>query len=249
MSRWLVQIEGEKFDVEEFPYWFPDGEAHVIVEDGRFLLTGKMLERFDEPYQVYQAAEQLIDEWFGIIALLQSNLKKPTIGMVFCEDSDGHRRGSVFASGSISARSKVRARLTLVGRKGEDRGPTQAQKLLVASRSNRRLQVAVSIIAIPGATWPHLYRCLEEIEGFLEKTVSSAGFCSKNQRERFTRTANSAEVSGTDSRHGAGKFAPPKDPMTLSEAKSFISQIVQATLGAVAKNRSGDGNQDLSQSR
>jgi hypothetical protein len=40
MARWLVQLEGETTDLEEFPYWFPVGDAHAIEEDGGTYITG-----------------------------------------------------------------------------------------------------------------------------------------------------------------------------------------------------------------
>ena len=45
MARWLIQLSGDDFDVDEFPHWFPHGEpAHAFREDGKTYLTGA---RFD----------------------------------------------------------------------------------------------------------------------------------------------------------------------------------------------------------
>jgi hypothetical protein len=78
--------------------------------------------------------------------------------------------------------------------------------------------------------WPRLYRVLAEIEQYLGKRVDAAGFCPTNQRERFTRTANTAEVSGSEARHAIGKSVAPSNPMSLSEATAFLSQIFLAVL-------------------
>lgn len=32
MKRWLVELVGESADLEEFPRWFPNGEAYAITE-------------------------------------------------------------------------------------------------------------------------------------------------------------------------------------------------------------------------
>lgn len=235
MARWLVEINGDAFDVDEFPFWFPTGDAHAFGENGKVFLAGDTLDASAEASDVYDAAVQLVDEYFAIIGLLQPGLRKPSIGVVFREDDDGNRKGFAFLSGVAAGRSKAHATLTDASEQDRAKRPTQAQQLLAASRSDRRLGVAVSLIAIPGATWPHLYRCLEELEHYLGRKVCAAGLCSSNQRERFTRTANSAEVSGRDSRHRLGKFEPPTDPMAISEARAFVSQALQATLRSVTK--------------
>jgi hypothetical protein len=231
MARWLVELNGDPFDVNEFLFCFPNGDAYAIAENRKVFLTGGVFDKLTEPSQVHETAEHITDEYFAIISLLQYGFKKPSIGVVFREADDGNRKGFAISSGVASGRSKARS---VSGEQDVQPRSTQAQELLSASRSDRRLQVAVSLVAVPGATWPHLYRCLEEIEHYLGKKASEAGLCSGNQRERFTRTANTAEVAGRDARHRLGKFDPPSDPMPLHEARTFILQTLQATLRTVA---------------
>ena len=129
-----------------------------------------------------------------------------------------------------SARSKTGA-VVVSGSTLQQTLPTHAQQLLEASRTDRRLQLVVSIWADPIRTWPRLYRLLEELEAYLKLDVDVAGLCTKNERVRFNRSANCAEIAGKDARHMAGKFNPPSNPMNLSEATSFIGNLVKETLG------------------
>lgn len=234
MERWLIEITGDAFDVDEFPFWFPSGDAYAITENGKVFLLGEIFEAFIEASEVHEAAVQMVDEYFAIIRLLQPELKTPTVGVVFREHIDGRREGFAFFSEVAAGRSKLRVTIISSGEQEQSTRPTQAQEFLAASRSDRRLQVAVSLISIPNSTWPHLYRCLEEIEFYLGRNVNDEGLCSKKERERFTRTANSAEVSGRDSRHRLEKYEAPKDPMSISEARNFVSGILQTTLRTVA---------------
>jgi hypothetical protein len=112
--------------------------------------------------------------------------------------------------------------------------PTQAQILLSGARMDDNLKFAVSLWGDPLRTWPRLYRVLEEIERYLGQPVQKAGFCSDNQRERFTRSANAAKIAGKDARHALDKFIPPKNPMDLKEATAFIGRLLQATLARAA---------------
>jgi hypothetical protein len=105
---------------------------------------------------------------------------------------------------------------------------TQAQQLLRAIERNPRLKAALALWAEPNASWPQLYRAMEEIEAELGERLDGAGLCSRNERERLTRTANSAEVVGTDARHALGGSEPPSNPMTLAQARSLIRRALDA---------------------
>lgn len=235
MSRWLVKLEGDRIDLEEFPYWFPSGDVFALAEGDSVFIAGPALERLDGPSEVLEAATQALDEFSAIIALLWASLQRPSVGNVYREDETGTRKSYAFASFHASGRSKVRARstLTVSGGSPVSRGPTQAQQLLAASRRSTNLQVATLLWADPLRTWPRLYRVMEELEEHLQMTVNKAKLCSDNQRERFRRSANTAEVAGKDSRHASGKLQPPTKPMSLSEATTFVGVLLEATLRCV----------------
>lgn len=230
MARWLVQLEGERFDLDEFPYWFPAGEIFAVPDGEKVFLAGEGFEMLEDAGQVRERGLQALDEFSAIIALLWPSLQRPRIGTVFREADNGSRVGHVFLSGSLQARSKVRATLSVSGTPQTDPAPTQAQTLLERSRSNPHLQTATLIWADENRTWPRLYRILEELERFLLEPANKAGLCSSNERDRFTRSANTAEVAGKDARHASGKYEPPGNPMSLEEATSFVRRLLEASL-------------------
>jgi hypothetical protein len=231
MARWLVELVGDRFDLEEFPFWFPSGELYAIEEGSSVFLAGSQLEQLADASMVHETAAKAIDEFYSVIYLIDSGIGRPSVGTVFREHNDGTRHGSAFLSATLSGRSKVRAILSNAGAvKPEVNGMTQAQELLATSRQSRHLQVALSLISIPNSTWPHFYRCLEELESSLGMTVSQSGLCSAGERTRFTRTANTAEASGADARHGLGKFDPPQNPMSPAEGLSFVRLMLQKAL-------------------
>jgi hypothetical protein len=234
MARWLVQLEGDQFDLEEFPNWFPDGDVYAIEENGSVYLVGPAFEGLLKASQVYETALQAVDEFSASSTLLWSSLQRPKVGRVFRAINDDRRQAFVFLSGSVSGRSKGRAILAVDGIKEALQRPTQAQILLSGARMDDNLKFAVSLWGDPLRTWPRLYRVLEEIERYLGQPVQKAGFCSDNQRERFTRSANAAKIAGKDARHALDKFIPPKNPMDLKEATAFIGRLLQATLARAA---------------
>lgn len=231
MARWLVQIDGDRFDTEEFPFWFPSGEIYAIQENSSIFLVGSQFEQHTDTSKVYELAAKAIEDFYSVVYLIDSGIRRPSVGTVFREHDDGTRHGYAFLSAVISGRSKARASLASADNSEyEGNRQTQAQKLLAASQDSRHLQVALSILSIPNATWPHFYRCLEEIESYFGMHVSEKGLCSASERSRFTRTANTPEASGYDARHRLGKFEPPQNPMSPAEGLCFVRQMLQKAL-------------------
>jgi hypothetical protein len=225
MARWLVQLSSERFYLKEFPFWFPDGDVFSIEEDGAFFLVGPALEALSSPEAVLGKANHVLDHFSAIIFLLWPSFKKPTITYVIRETDEGARNAYAFSAGTITAGAKVH---------GISEGPpqpTEAQNLLGAPIGNPHLEVVSELWADPIRSWSRLYRILEELEEHFEgNPINKMGLCSRSQRERFTRTANAAEVSRADARHATGKFEAPENPMSLVEATDFIGRMIVGVL-------------------
>ncbi len=230
MSTWLAEIEGEVFDLEELPRWFPDGGVYAIAQDGRYYLVGPRLQALATAEEVRIAAAEVLDEFTATISLLLTTFRRPSLGHILQEADDGTRKIFVDLSGEVQARAKVSATLTAAGAPFSLPGPTQAQQALAVIQGSPRLYTATMMWADRSRTWPRLYRVLEEIELELCGKVSDFGLCSAGDRERFRRTANSAEVSGVDARHAAGRWEPPSHPMTLEEAIALVGQLLRSAI-------------------
>ncbi|MET0790586.1 MAG: hypothetical protein ABW061_03630 [Polyangiaceae bacterium] len=215
-------------DLEEFPFWFPTGEVFAFAEAESVFLTGPAFERFRDAVEVRDAAQQVLDDFCAIGSLLWPALHAPRIGTILREDADGKRLGNtIIQLEGAELRVKARARLGT----GEREGPTAAQALLDAARAGgTHLQMALMLWADPVRTWPRLYRLLEELEKYLGKHVDKFEFCSEPERRRFTQSANCAEVAGKDARHRVGKFKPPANPISLSDAVAFVRKLIEDTL-------------------
>lgn len=222
--------EGDAFDLEELPRWFPDGGGYAFAENGSYFLAGPRLEALATAEEVRIAATEVLNELTATISLLLTAFQRPSLGHIVQEADDGTRHISVYLSGGVKARAKVSAALTVAGATPSLPGPTQAQQALAVIKGRPRLYTAAMIGADQSHTWPRLYRVLEEIELELDGKVSDFGMCSGEDRERFRRTANTAEVAGADARHAAGKWEPPSHPMTLAEAAAFVGQLLRAAV-------------------
>ena len=232
MQRWLVELNGEHADIEEFPKRFPDGDVYAVAENGKVYLTGPAFDQFSEGQSVRNHAMGVVDEMSAVIAMLWAPFRKPQVGSVVREDGCGGRSAWAFPQGVV-ARAKLGAIQAQVLQHGQalPAGPTHAQQLLTASRTTEYLHAATLLWVPTDPTWGQLYRIVEELTQHLGMTPAKARLCSKNELKRFKRTANSADASGLGARHRTGKGEPPKNPMTLEEAATFVKGLLESALG------------------
>jgi hypothetical protein len=240
MARWLIKLDGERPDLEEFPLRFPDGELYAIEKDGGIYLAGPEFERLEGPEAVRNHALVAVDEMSAVISLLWWPFRKPSIGLLHREDDKG---GVSTWIRPVTAVIRIKEAADTMAIRGSAPGsddpaiirPTAAQRLLGASRATSHLRTAVLLWAFPDRAWWLLYRVVEDIETHLNElsiatSVSEAGYCSGKERARFRHSANSAEASGLGARHAAGKRDPPKDPMNLEDATIFVKGLLEQAL-------------------
>ena len=225
MARWLAELQGESYYLEDLPELFPDGNAYVFVEGDHYFLAGPRLELLPDGRLVNDLANQLVDEFAAVAAIFYGQFVRPKVGVIYREADDGNRTGMQYGIvADIVIRSKIRAKLA-------DRpGPTTAQRLLQAAQSSEHLKTALLLWADPLKTWPRLYRIVEEVQQHLGTSVNKAGLCTKDELKRFEHTANSAEAAGADSRHALRKYESPTNPMSIGDATAFVREIVRNTL-------------------
>jgi hypothetical protein len=230
MSRWLIQLQGERLDLEEFPRWFPTGDVYGIEEKGAYYLTGRALDTAGNADAVLKRATEALNEYSAMISLLWNAFRKPSIGQVIHEDDAGKQSAYIFVSGVASGRSKASGVLVDTSGTAATPATTQAQDLLAIAKASPNLRQALGVWADPIRTWGRLYRVMEEIEQHFGQPVDQAGLCSTTELVRFRRTANTAESSGVDARHASGLFKPPPDPMSLEQGTAFVARLLENAL-------------------
>ncbi len=197
-------------------------------------MTGSAFDRAGNAEEVLKIAMQTLNEYAAVISLLWHPFCKPSIGQVIHEDDTGKQIAYSFARGIASGRSKANGVSgVLVDASGStpNRITTQAQDLLEKAKTSPHLSEAIAVWGDPIRTWARLYRVAEEIrQHYDKKWPYVVGLCSKAEFKHFTNTANNAESSGIDSRHASGMHKPPKNPMSLAEATTFVGQILEKAL-------------------
>ena len=127
MARWLVQLSGERIDLEEFTGAFPDGDIFALEEKRIFYLSGHGFEALPNNETVRREAIRVLDQFSGVISLLLPNFRKPIIGGVVREDDDGRRHVYVSVSNGVSLRATAGA--VVAGSPPQPPRITRAQEL------------------------------------------------------------------------------------------------------------------------
>ena len=225
MARWLAQLQGDSYYLEDLPELFPDGDSFVFVEGDHYFLAGSRLELLPDGRLVNDLANQLIDEFAAVAAIFYGHFERPKVGVIYREADDGSRTGMQYGIvADMVVRSKMRAKLA------DTPGPTTAQRLLGAAQSSLHLKTALLLWADPLKTWPRLYRIVEEVQQHFGTAVNKAGLCTKDELKRFEHTANSAEAAGADSRHALLRYEAPANPMSLIDATAFVRGVIRKAL-------------------
>jgi hypothetical protein len=103
---------------------------------------------------------------------------------------------------------------------------------LAVAETNHDVAEVLQILGQPQPpNFAELYKIEEIIKsgGLLTVVMRSAGVSDK-ERARFKHTADRQDASGADSRHARNKQQPPKNPMSIDEARTMIGKLVTAWL-------------------
>ena len=133
--------------------------------------------------------------------------------------------------GAIEARGHVNAvGVSTTGGESPLSPPTsQPDKALAAAAADSNLKKALHLYGRRPRTFVSLYKIFE----LHQQHPQHDSWSSKNQRRRFTHSANSPGVHGDDARHAVDKTLPPPNPMSLKEAEAWIAGILTRWVATV----------------
>jgi len=105
-------------------------------------------------------------------------------------------------------------------------------RVIFQARYDAVTREILSFLGVNGITWISLYAALDYLKhnGWDEAEISFRNLAGKSDLDRFRRTANNAAAIGPYARHGEQGWAPPKHPMTLTEATEMLLPVVASFL-------------------
>lgn len=227
--KYLIQLKGRNSDLFRLSKNFSNKEFQVIKENDSFYLTSSEFNCQHEVDDVYHLSCQIIKKVNSVSNVLYG--KNPEIfpETVYQVQEDGTRVGFTYLSGTIEA-GQCDVYITQI--KGCQVINSQAESFTNWFDIQNDKNVDRILELFNNKTWVNLYQIYEIIESEVGNKIykDQDGWTSKNKITQFTRTANSPDCIGNQSRHGVQKTDPPPNPMSLQDAQLLIRSIIEKWL-------------------
>lgn len=229
MPKWLAELTGDRFDLEDFPEWFTDPYLTVVEDSGGYYLKSTSFASLEDATSVRSTAQELSLQLIGAAKLFRPDLRPVQVSgtiVQITEDGKKHHYVLVVDSGVMRTKISGDVRLSVNG----ERGPTPIPKPTIwatVARENKKVQQALRFWKDGLDSWIVLYKIWEVIWSDVGKEIYAKRWTTKEDVRRFKQTANSYEALGEDARHAHNKTPAPAEPMTINEAKHLIKSLLE----------------------
>ena len=231
--KWLVLLEDvEKSDFDNLSNLLGSSdEFSLITENSKYYLTSSRWESLTNTSDVYGEATKLLQDISAVAMIYFTGfpLLKPDI---ICQvDEEGKRQRWVALSATIML-PPASFSIQLEG--GQDIIPSLEfeswRKLAEEDEIVKNVFRQITDFEHNWINFYNVYEIVKKDAGKKNKIERIEQWITKKKISQFTHTANSQIAIGDDARHGVDQNAPPKEPMSLSEAKALIMTLLQKWL-------------------
>jgi hypothetical protein len=232
---WVVQLAGDATDLAALAQSLTGKDMNVSHDGQGYVLASDQFGENDEAGAVHQKAEDLVAVLDGASRLALGSIHSISVGAVYRRHMGGGRDTFVFPKpGVVRVRGFAPAlKLTHADGTVEEFHPADPvrQWAGVALKSDAVTKV-FRVFAGGTLDWVNLYRVLEIVVADVggPDAIDANGWATKSSMKLFKHTANSPGALGPNARHGAETTQPPRQPMTISEARALVNCIVHAWL-------------------
>jgi hypothetical protein len=204
-------------------------ELTVIEENGSYYLKSSDFDSLSLADEVRECAITIIKMLNDAVKFQIHNFRGVSEDGVTIIKEEGRRRHYAYLRGSITARSKTSANLTVTTSNGTQQvasWPSNVESLLNLAKDDKA--VADALHFFRENTWISLYKVYEIIRDDVGKNdvIIRNGWVTRKEFNRFNYTAQSRAALGDAARHAAKKFQPPTKPMPFHEAESLIRGVL-----------------------
>lgn len=235
---WEIHITGPPDILQELAQAFRD-DPSVAAQGEGWILRSRTFDGLSDATAVREQAERIVDSLSAISRLLLQSERPLKVLSVAEVRADGSRKAVSIQLESEGLRAMT-GRLTpsIIQADGTvtvtSASAAAAPKWLAKAEGKPGLAHALRLRNVQKLMWTDLYRLYEVLRAEVggDTTIVQAGWTSRSQLDRFTRSADSVTVAGDDARHGVERQQPPAKPMTLTQARSFIDALLCKWLDA-----------------
>lgn len=229
MLEWYVGITGESFDLENLSESFNSPDLFITKIEEGYILKSTDFNSLENVGDVDNKAKEILTQINGYAWLVLGTQRPLKLAYTARVKDDGKITRFKSLSGSVRVRGggKIRISITTKGGEVQDQETFPADlipKIISIAQNDENVATVLQILGDRLKDWVNLYNIFEVVKKDVREIPEE--WASGNAISRFKQTANSVLAIGYDSRHVGKIFLPPPKPMTLSEAKSFIKNII-----------------------
>lgn len=246
MTPWMVELSGDLFEMEELLRLTSTLKLTIVEEKdpkgrSQYYMRSEEFDPNANASEIRDQGIEFVNVINGIGQLQIADWHNVRLIGVAKEESIGARTQYIFPE-PVKTRARVSANPTIIKADGtivRPRRPSRLEGDLSLAHDDTAVHKALRIIGSRVHNWVNLYVIYEIVSADVggKIVIANRGWATQNQIEIFKRTANSVTAVGDESRHGQERYQPPPNPMALSEAQSFIYQLLRAWISA-KKNQS-----------
>ncbi len=235
MTKWLAQLRGCDYDLQDLQEILSSHNPQIVREDGDFYLMSKDWDQLQDEQEVYDKAKGFTESLDRAAFIHFRDTSPLAVGLIVRIDDNGSLQKFAFIQGSAHGRARVKGSIRAIGPNGQPIETEQEHTIIKTLRASQQHQsVGDALRFFRKGDWSSLYKAYEIVEDHLPKNqgITSNGWLTKTSIERFTRTAQSRYAIGDEARHAKQKYAPPRKPMSINEAKALIGDLIQKWIEA-----------------
>lgn len=231
-TKWRASLTGEVVELEYLCSQLNSGPIRVCRDGDEY---GIAMDAFAglEPTEMFRLVKQQLPTLNGALRLLR-DARQPIV-LTHMRGYQGDTKRAVVVADT--ANLVVHSRVVVAGTGMVNGNSTSKLRypmnvLVTLARSNGAVADALRLSA--DQTWVGLYRLYEVIEadiGSLEG-IAANGWATRTELRHFKYTANSPGAIGDDTRHGRESTMPPKNPLTIEEARELMAQVMRCWVAA-----------------
>ena len=225
--KWLVLLDVKKSDFDNLSNLRRSSdEFSLITVNSEYYLTSSHWESLTNASDVHGEATKLLED-ISAVAMIHFTgfpLLKPDI---ICQVDEEGKRQRWRAGSATLTRRPASFSIKLEG--GQDIIPIlEWESWMKLAEEDEIVKNVFRQITEFEPNWINLYKVYEIVKKDAGKKKIEQW--TKNKISQFTHTANSQSAIGDDARHGVDRNDPPKEPMSLSEAKALIRNLLKQWL-------------------
>jgi hypothetical protein len=234
MKDWRVRLTGHAFDLGALLTQDGSPDWILLTEKGDYFLESPAFENLSSAPEVRQVAVRILDQVNGLAKLAFERFQPLGINAVIRVDAGGRWHQYVSGSATLTSRSSLSARATVIKPDGTasvsgDKKPSIVELGYSIAKRDADVAEALRIFGALESNWLNLYKVFEIIRHDVggHAKLQEAGWVPETNIRRFTGTAQSSEILGDEARHARYRGGPPSSPMSLSEARLFIKTLLE----------------------